>query len=260
MGRLWRRNQMVRSTLVSTAILASASARAAAQEPARTDVLSGVVRDESSGRPIPNARVRIETMRKGVLTDENGRFHVTDVPTGELDLSVEQYGYVGVDVVMAKLEGEPAELEVPLTPRPVMLDGVTVVADRLQLMQERLVSRRRAVAVASRAYGSERLFESPARDLLEFLGTEAMLNNVPCDGRLGGWCVFRRGRAVQPRVYIDEIPLLGGFDQLATYQPHELYMLEIYSQGQEIRAYTHQFMERMARRPVALIPIGIGLR
>lgn len=247
-------------TLVVALLLGFGAARIGAQEATPTDVLRGVVRDEANGQPLANARVRVETMRKGLLTDENGRFYVSDVPAGELDLSVEQYGYIGVDVVMAKVEGEPAVLDVHLTPKPVMLDGLTVVADRIKLMQERLVNRRRAVATASRAYDSERLFRSPSRDLLEFLGSEAMLYNVPCDGRLGRWCVFRRGRAIQPMVYIDEIPLLGGFEQLTTYRPHELYLLEVYSQGQEIRAYTHQFMERMARQPVALIPIGIGLR
>jgi hypothetical protein len=56
-------------------------------------------------------------------------------------------------------------------------------------------------------------------------------------------------------VYIDEALLVGGLLQLETYRPHELYLVEVYSSGSEIRAYTHHFVERMARTPQALIPI-----
>ena len=36
-----------------------------------------------------------------------------------------------------------------------------------------------------------------------------------------------------------------------------LYLVEVYGRGLEVRAYTHQFMERMARKPVALLPVRI---
>lgn len=99
---------------------------------------------------------------------------------------------------------------------------------------------------------------SAAFDMAEFLYLEASLYPAPCRrGRLGSACVLRRGQPIEPRVYIDEAPVAGGLEQLATYQPHDLYLVEVYSLGLEIRAYTHMFMERMARRPMVLIPIGV---
>ena len=81
---------------------------------------------------------------------------------------------------------------------------------------------------------------------------------VPCAGlAMAVSCITRRGAARAPKVYIDEAPVIGGLDQLALYKPHELYLLEVYAGGSEIRAYTHQFMDRMARRTQALIPIGL---
>ncbi len=68
----------------------------------------------------------------------------------------------------------------------------------------------------------------------------------------------RRGRAVRPIVYLDEAPLAGGLEHLEAYRPDDLHLLEVYAEGLEIRLYTRQFMERMARRPVPLIPINIG--
>lgn len=54
--------------------------------------------------------------------------------------------------------------------------------------------------------------------------------------------------------FIDEAPLIGGIDFFAAYEPHELYLLEVCSQGLEIHAYTHRFRERMARKPKHLFP------
>ena len=58
-----------------------------------------------------------------------------------------------------------------------------------------------------------------------------------------------------PRVYIDEIWQPGGLDALERFPPSQLYMVEVYFSGSEIRGYTHDFMERAARKPRALIPV-----
>jgi hypothetical protein len=70
-------------------------------------------------------------------------------------------------------------------------------------------------------------------------------------------CIIRRGRTVSPKVYIDEVPAIGGLDVLESYPTAQIYALEVFSQGAEIRAYTYNFMQRMAERPMALIPISL---
>ena len=154
-------------------------------------------------------------------------------------------------------ECSPRSIDLELSPLPVMLDGLTVVADRLKLMETRLRFRRRAVAVSSRAFEQERLLRSPATNMVHFLSLEASVSSVRC-ARTGTLCVVRRGQTVEPTVYIDEALLIGGLDFLTTYMPHELHLVEVYSQGLVIRAYTHQFMERMARHPIVLTPLGVG--
>jgi hypothetical protein len=122
-------------------------------------------------------------------------------------------------------------------------------------MDQRLRARRNATPVAVRSFEQDRLVRSASRDFLEFLTLEAFLHTQPCGGRsFSSQCVIRRGRLVAPRVYIDEVPIMGGLDHLASYQPYDLYLVEVYSSGQEIRAYTHLFMDRMARREIALLP------
>ena len=71
-----------------------------------------------------------------------------------------------------------------------------------------------------------------------------------------GSCVLRRGSATEPRVYIDEAPIIGGLQFLGMFRPYELYLVEVYSAGLEIRAYAHWYMGRLAGRPTALFPVG----
>ena len=143
-----------------------------------------------------------------------------------------------------------------LLPDPVLVDGITVVADRLETIERRIRSRRNAAPVAVRAFDQERLLASAARDMEDFLSLQGGLQATSCGRRaFARRCVWRRGRPVVPRVYIDEAPAIGGLDQLATYRPHELYMVEVFSSGLQIRAYTHHFIESMVRRPRSLMPI-----
>lgn len=235
-------------------ILAVGAGRATAQDQNPTS-LRGTVLDLMSESPLAGARVQIEGLRGGTLTDSMGVFVLEQVPLGAQLLLVEHYGFESMGVALSiTATQEPVIVHLP--PKPVMLDGLSVVTDRLAEMESRLRRRRRAVATSARAFELERLMRTGARDMLDFLRLESNLPLSPCGGRsISSLCVFRRGRWVQPRVYIDEVPALGGLDQLGSYRPHELYLVEVYSSGMQIRAYTHLFMERMARRPVALIPI-----
>ena len=59
-----------------------------------------------------------------------------------------------------------------------------------------------------------------------------------------------------PEVWIDEAPVVGGMDYLRTVRPYELYMVEVYAGGRQIRAYTPRFMERAAKtrlQPIAFV-------
>ena len=218
--------------------------------------LHGIVVDAVTGTRLEGARVQIVGNPRGTLTDSAGTFRFDAVPTGPQRVLIEHYGFEGLTLSLS-LEPEPAgPFRILLTPLPVMLEGLEVVTGRLELMEARMERRRLATGSSVRSFELARLTTSPSPDLLDFLRFESSLHTMPCERvSLADLCVFRRGRPIRPRVFIDEVPAIGGIDQLSTYRPQDFYLVEVYASGLQIRAYTHYFMERMARQPVALRPI-----
>ena len=258
MGRSFSR---IATASAAAALLCGAHPSAAQQSdvdrPVR--VLTGVVVDELTRVPIADAVVVMEGHQPGTMTDSVGHFTLSGFPRGPQVLNIRQFGYLELTSSVIPPELPDVLVEILLVPAPIMLEGVTLVVDHLATMTRRIESRRRAVAVSVRTYDQERLVRSGAPDVFRFLLQQSSLFPTACGAsRPGtfGLCVIRRGRAIRPIVYIDEVRAFGGLDELAMYNPQDLYLIEVYSFGRGIRAYTYGFMERMAERPMALPPIG----
>jgi hypothetical protein len=226
------------------------------QEPPELHTVKGIVLDAVGGSPLSQARLHFKTLRRGHLTGDDGQFAFVDIPHGPQILIVERYGYERLEIHMDVQGEEFLEMDIELEPKPVMVDGLAVVTERLNLMESRMDSRLRAAPVSARMLGMNRLLYSSAPNVLEFMLLESGLQFVHCG--LDDLCVFRRGKIVRPRLYIDEDLSFEGMAELKTRQTEDFYRIEVFASGREVRAYTHQFMERMARQPIALIPIGIG--
>jgi TonB-dependent receptor len=55
--------------------------------------VTGRVTDSSTGRPLPNATVRIEPLGRTVTADRGGEFRVVDVPAGTYEVAVSSVGF-----------------------------------------------------------------------------------------------------------------------------------------------------------------------
>ena len=278
------RDALGRSILVATLGLLSASGVHAQEEdtaPIRV-ILRGIVLDEVMGTPVAGAAVYLEDEDYGALTDSRGAFRIEGVPAGSQTVVATQFGYweVAADVDVPEAG---AIIEIDLKPRPILLDGVTAVADNIDTMVRRLRTRRQSLPYQARAFDQERLLRSPEPDVFEFLWRETGLERRPCPITVGvtfvGWrparglgawdlpsqapgalsshCIWRRGQVISPRVYIDEMPASRGLDALRNYPTTQIYALEVYSQGAQIRAYTYNFMQRMAANPEALVALSV---
>jgi hypothetical protein len=192
-----------------------------------------------------------------MLTDSLGRFRFADVELGPQLIAVKQYGYEEVNLDLDLVEGgDPHRIE--LDPGPLALEGFTVIAENIRSMTAQMETRRKAYPGSVRAHDQARLASSSADNVREFLKLYGGLQPLPCRG--GSFtvsCVYRRGSVTEPRVYIDEARVIGGLDFLAMMKPYELYAVEVFSGGAEIRAYTHWYMEKVAENPRLLWPIGL---
>jgi len=183
----------------------------------------------------------------GSLTNEEGRFRVPETTPGRIALSIELLAY-------EKLEwsGDVADdadlLVIELDPQPIVLEGLQVVTDRFR-------SRRNAAATSAFAYDTDDLSTSMATNALEFIEFSSAAWLTPCNGRRGDRCLFVRGRTVEPTVYIDEMPVMGGLGYLEAFAPWEFHMIEVYGGGRHIRAYTPQYMERAAKSRISPIAL-----
>jgi len=204
----------------------------------------GVIVDASTDMPLAGAHVSVETSDWGSLTTENGRFLLCEIGDGTHRVTVERLGYVTLQSwVEADASGEPVALH--MRPDPILLEGLEVVTDRFE-------RRRRAAATMVRAFDQEDLASSGYWSAADFVDMRAGIMTTQCGINR---CVYYRGRVVNPTVYLDEFPLIGGWSHLEMIPTSELYMVEVYRRGTHIRAYTHNFMKRAAR--VRLAPMII---
>ncbi len=262
-------NARIRTLLALLALLAPVASVSGQARAEVTVTLRGVVVDAVRGDPLPNAVVVLATENRGMLSDSLGRFTFANVPVGEQTLAVKQYGYEELDIELEVAEGQEG-LQVELQPGPLALEGFTVLADRLETMNQRLENRRKAWGSTARLIDQERLTVSGAYSALELLQTTGAVSFASCNSSgpatsfqrvatrvSGDSCINRRGTVMSPRVFIDEVPIIGGLSFLSTFRPYELYRVEVFSGGAQIRAYTHWYMERMAGRPEALWPLEL---
>lgn len=213
--------------------------------------VSGLVVDAVSGSPLPWTSLWLsqDAVREAgrAAADEQGVFSIPNVLTGSYLLRVEKLGYHGQYIPISHA-APPEALEIRLEPDSVLLKG-------LAEFNSRLGSRRKSSSGQMQSFGEDRLQLSAMAGMRQFLENDAAVPLFPCTGRESRMdCRDLRGRLVAPRVYIDEIPA-AGLDQLDSYQPHELYTVDVFVCGPadrlggwEIRVYTHAFMERQARR------------
>lgn len=220
-----------------------------AQADASDAAITGRVLDASSGEPVDQAMVSLESLGWGVFTDGRGRFRMSDVPSGTGVLLVERLGY-GSATVDVEVGREGADVTVRLPPDPVVLEGVSVVTNRFE-------RRRKATSVSVRAFDQSDLLSSGVfPSVLDFIETRAGVPMVDCPPRARSFnCVLVRGQRREVGVYIDEAPAVGGLDQLETYRPGDFYMIEVFAGGRHIRAYTHSFMRRAAQSRLYPIPL-----
>lgn len=181
-GRRWRIAPLLRRAQgLSTRVLRSVSdgakrgrwgataalvaLAAAAPLAAQQGAIAGTVVDGASLRPVESAQVFVPRTSLGVLTDEEGRYRIENVPVGPVDLHVRVIGYGEVVRTVEVRAGQTATVDFRLDISVVSLDEVVVTAVGEQ--------RRREVGNAIGRVDAEELVRTkPSRSFEELLQGE----------------------------------------------------------------------------------------
>lgn len=215
----------------------------------------GHVVDSETGAALVGAWVGLTGTEWGSISNPEGRFRIPDHGDGMLDVTVEMLGYRTV-----QWRGEVSAdefVQIEMMPEPILLEGLEVMTDRFR-------SRRNAVPTSVFAFDADDLTRATSLNARDFIAAQSGVFYTVCNGTRGSSCIWSRGRRIEPVVYVDEFPHIGGLDYLATFSPAEFHMIEVYNRGAHIRVYTPSFMKRAAEQRMVPIPLtamgGFGRR
>ncbi|MGH8242426.1 MAG: TonB-dependent receptor [Steroidobacteraceae bacterium] len=186
----------IRHALIAMPLLAAAG-------PALAGEVSGRVTDGATGRPLPNATVRIDALGQSVSADRAGEYRIFDVPAGTHEVSVE---YVGYDRrAQSVAVGETGTAAADFALGSASLTEITVVGYRLAqatALQDKKSSvaikdsitaddagklpDRNAAETLSRVPGISVTTDQGEGRYVNVRGIDAALSNVTVDGQIIG--------------------------------------------------------------------------
>jgi len=205
--------------------------------------ITGQVRDAVTNEPVPGAVVAIVELRRAVQTDSTGSFVIPGLAAGTYRWSIVRLGYVPLEQQMDLRDGD--HFRVGVMPRPVAHGAFAIAEHRTA---EHFRRRMSAALTPVRLLTQEALTEGDAeradQAIVGRLELRACPANLPVDP--GTDCVAARGRVQPVSVFIDELPVPGGVFELSAFEPEELYAVELWNGGAELRAFTHRFVAELA--------------
>src|SRR6266566_447525 len=120
--------------IVSVAIAAFSPALAIAQ--GTTGTITGVAREEGTGRPIPNARITVVGTGIAVPTRDDGTYIIRGAPAGAQEIRVLALGHVTQKLPVTIPAGGTATLDFTLTVTAIQLEQVVTTATGEQRKNE----------------------------------------------------------------------------------------------------------------------------
>ncbi|MEQ8684935.1 MAG: TonB-dependent receptor [Imperialibacter sp.] len=100
--------------------------------------ISGVVKDNATGEPLPFANVFVDNTTIGTVTDADGKYVLKGVSPGKMILAASFVGYITKSVSIDLKEGEPLQKDFSLAPQEKQLDEVELTSRRDRKWEKQL--------------------------------------------------------------------------------------------------------------------------
>jgi len=210
-------------------------------------VIRGQVIDAESRVPLRGVLMTAPLAGSSVLTDSLGTFSLSFIEDLGYALVAEDLGYQPLRFTLGPGAAEALAV-VALVPDSAMLSGLSVLEERLEERRRRRQSGRiqliehdsLTLSMAASAYTLVRRSVPMAR---------------PCSSQTENLCVpgasRQRERAV--RICIDDLRPPAGASTLESYDPSDLWLVEIYNYGSRVRVYSRWFVDRIARTKQGMV-------
>ena len=197
-------------------------------------VLRGTVVHDETRVPVPGAQVVAPLSELSAVTDSLGHFEISFIRDTHYELVTAAIGYAPTRVTLGP-EAEHATIELGLEPDEEALASLEVLHDGLE--DRRRLRRTRRLELIEHV----ELGRSDAENAYNLV--RDLTSAQPCEG-LEHLC--RLGRRVQ--LCIDDNNLHRGARELEAYAPSDLWLIEVYREGREIRVYSRWFIDDLIRR------------
>lgn len=205
-----------RSSLAA-ALLACVVAFAATPNPAaaqQTGAVEGTVRDAGTGQAVSGAQVFVEETDLGSLTGTEGRYRISEVPTGQVAVTVRLIGYASSTRQIQVQAGQTATADFRLRRSAVEMESIIVTGTPGETVK-------REIGNAVSEIDAEELTDKSSSPNLESLLGERSggVTVLPGSGNVGTASPIRlRGNASftlsgQPLVYVDGVRINARIDE-----------------------------------------------
>lgn len=213
--------------------------------------IRGDVVDADTRAPLQGVLVTAPLAGVSVLTDSAGTFSVGLIRDRSYELVLEDLGYVPARFTLGP-EAETSRTTLLLRSVPEMLSGLAVLEDRLRQRRRRRGGHVRLLEHDSLMVSTER----NAYSLVERSVPGARM----CDRQIENLCILGGTRERAIRICVDDQRPPAGASALASYDPSDLWLVEIYDRGRSVRVYSRWFVTQVVRSEGGLIPMSPSCR
>ncbi|MEM7416323.1 MAG: carboxypeptidase-like regulatory domain-containing protein [Gemmatimonadota bacterium] len=196
--------------------------------------LAGTVVDVDTGEALAAAQVLAPLSEVVTLTDSTGAFEISFIEDVQYELVATAIGYHSARATLGP-EVVGAAISIQLPRDEEVMQALTVLSERLE--ERRRWQRTRRLRLVHEV----ELARSDEESAYEFVRVLAAAR--PCDN-LQELCRLGRSRV---RLCIDDTRPSAGARALEALDPADLWLIEMYNEGREVRVYTRWFIDNTLR-------------